>query len=205
MADGKTKLISEIEIGDEVLAYDPESGERGPRRVTHLWVHQDTLVGLEIGGAIVTTTENHPFWNETDGRWERADALDSGDFVLTANGGRLRVGRMSRVALFASAYNLTIDDIHTYFVSVDSQSVLVHNTCGDFLSRPSQIADRLGVSTREVKDAIHAVKTNLPRGGPIRNPDVVVDAVTGEVFPQLPGGGVGDSIGNIFDYLPGAG
>jgi hypothetical protein len=125
--------------------------------------------------------------------------------VLTANGGRLQVGRLGSAGHFAMAYNLTVDEIHTYFVSVDSQSVLVHNTCGDFLSRPSQIADRLGVSTREVKDAIHAVKTNLPRSGPIRNPDVVVDAVTGEVFPQLPGGGVGDSIGNIFDYLPGAG
>ena len=205
MADGTTKPISEIEVGDEVLAYDPETGERGPREVAHLWVHQDTLVDLAIGGAIVTTTEDHPFWNETDGRWERADALDSGDFVLTANGGRLRAGRMGRVTHSASAYNLTVDEIHTYFVLVGSQSVLVHNTCGDFLSPPSQIAERLRVSTREVKDAIHAVKTNLPRGGPICNPDVVVDAVTGEVFPQLPGGGVGDSIGNIFDYLPGAG
>ena len=75
--------------------------------MTHLWVHQDTLVDLEIGGAIVTTTEDHPFWNETDGRWERADTLDSGDFVLTANGGRLQVGRLGSVAHFANAYNLT--------------------------------------------------------------------------------------------------
>ena len=74
-----------------------------------------------------------------------------------------------------------------------------------FESRPSQIAERLGVTTRDVNDAIHALKTDLPRGGPVRNPDVVVDAVSGEVFPQLPGGGIGDSIGNIFDELPGAG
>lgn len=72
-------------------------------------------------------------------------------------------------------------------------------------SRPSQIADRLRFSVREVKDAIHAVKTNMPRSGPVRNPDVMVDLETGEVYPQLEHGGVGDSIGNIFDYLPGGG
>jgi hypothetical protein len=34
MTDG-TKSISEIGIGDEVLAFDPETGERGPRTVAH--------------------------------------------------------------------------------------------------------------------------------------------------------------------------
>jgi len=39
----------------------------------------------------------------------------------------------------------------------------------------------------------------LPISGPNRNPDVAVDTKTGEIFPKLPGGGVGDSIGNIYD------
>lgn len=46
MADGTTKPIEDIEIGDEVLAYDPQAGERRPRKVTHLWVHQDTVSPL---------------------------------------------------------------------------------------------------------------------------------------------------------------
>lgn len=29
----------------------------------------------------------------------------------------------------------------------------------------------------------------------------MVDSETGEVDPEIEGGGVGDSIGNIFDYL----
>jgi hypothetical protein len=69
MADGTTKPISEIEVGDFVLAYDPETGERGPRKVTHLWVHVDSLLELDLGGAVVATTEDHPFWNETDQVW----------------------------------------------------------------------------------------------------------------------------------------
>ncbi len=61
------------------------------------------------------------------------------------------------------------------------------------------------MTTRQAKDAIHAVKRNMPRSGPTRNPDVMVDLNTGEVYPQLPEGGVGDSIGNILEFLPGGG
>ena len=39
------------------------------------------------------------------------------------------------------------------------------------------------------------------RNGPVRNPDVRIDPVSGEIFPELGGGRVGDLIGNIFDYL----
>jgi hypothetical protein len=67
MADGTTKPISEVEVGDWVVAEDPETGERGVREVTRLWVHQDTIVDLEIDGHDVATTEDHPFWNHTDG------------------------------------------------------------------------------------------------------------------------------------------
>ena len=45
-------------------------------------------------------------------------------------------------------------------------------------------------------------QSGLPKSSPIRNPDVVVDLTTGEVYPQLPSGGIGDTIGNLSDYLP---
>jgi len=81
-------------------------------------------------------------------------------------------------------------------------SNLVFND-GKLSDRPSQIADSFGVPTRDVRTAIENIKQdNLPRGGPIRNPDVYVDLSTGEVYPQLPGGLRGDSIGNLHDYLP---
>ena len=34
MADGTTERIDDVQIGDMVMATDPETGERGPRRVT---------------------------------------------------------------------------------------------------------------------------------------------------------------------------
>ncbi len=56
------------------------------------------------------------------------------------------------------------------------------------------------VTPKEIEGAIHGVKENLGRGGPVRNPDVLVDPGTGDVRPKAPGG-MGSSIGNIYDYL----
>jgi hypothetical protein len=41
----------------------------------------------------------------------------------------------------------------------------------------------------------------MGRDTEIRNPDVKVDPKTGDVRPIGPDGSLGDSIGNIFDFL----
>lgn len=133
MADGTTKPISEIEVGDFVLAEDPETGEQRPEAVTHLWLHSDHLVDLIVAGEAVTTTEDHPFWNETDGEWQRADALEPGDSLITADRRSVRVGGLDEsTARWAPAFNLGVASVHTYFVLVGDHAVLVHNqhTCG---------------------------------------------------------------------------
>jgi hypothetical protein len=80
---------------------------------------------------------------------------------------------------------------------------LATNTAGaDYLRKEGQIAARFGTTVRAVKDAIHAAKTNLPKGRPIRNPDVAVDPDTGEIYPVIDGC-LGDSIGNVWDLLGG--
>jgi RHS repeat-associated protein len=66
----------------------------------------------------------------------------------------------------------------------------------------SRIADAFGKTNREIKRAIEQCKQEgLPRNGPTRNPDIRVDYKTGEVYPELGDGRVGDSIGNLFEYL----
>jgi hypothetical protein len=73
------------------------------------------------------------------------------------------------------------------------------------INNAGKLADRLGKSREEVNDAIHAVKKSLQRfkgKGMKGNVDVTIDPTTGEAYPIIPGGGLGDSIGNIFDYLP---
>ncbi|WP_285685725.1 polymorphic toxin-type HINT domain-containing protein [Actinoplanes sp. NBRC 103695] len=130
MADGSTKPIKDIKVSDEVRATDPETGKAGPRKVTHLWVHQDQLVDLQLSnGSRVTTTEDHPFWNATDQEWQEAQDLDPGDrlytggFALASN-----AGLDWTTTRTSTAYNLTIDDLHTYYVFAGNTPVLVHNT-----------------------------------------------------------------------------
>jgi RHS repeat-associated protein len=65
-----------------------------------------------------------------------------------------------------------------------------------------KIASETGRSPKEIARAIEQVKQQgLPKGTGTRNPDVRVDPRTGEVYPKTPDGGVGDSIGNIFEIL----
>jgi hypothetical protein len=180
LADGTTKPISEIEVGDEVLAYDPDTGERGPREVTHLWVHRDTLVDLEVGESPITTTEDHPFWNVTDRAWQPAVELDTGDLVLTAGGGTLRVDGLDwSTTSVGTAYNLTVDGIHTYFVQAGSEEILVHNTCpgvgglaGEFdADELAQLTyQHVGAGDIAGRPSLLEIETAINRATPVRLP-----------------------------------
>jgi RHS repeat-associated protein len=134
MADGTTKPIEDIQVGDQVTATDPETGEHGPHKVTHVWVHDDRLVDLLLAnGAAVATTEDHPFWNATDQQWQRVDTVGAGEKLLSPNGHRTAVAAVRLGPTpHAPAYNLTIANLHTYYVLAGDTPVLVHN-CGDWL------------------------------------------------------------------------
>jgi hypothetical protein len=134
MADGSRKPIDQVEVGDEVIASDPETSEQEVRKVTHVFVHEDTVTDLALkDGTTLGTTVDHPFWSATDGRFERADELAAGEQVLTADGRPLTVdGLRFATSRTGPAYNLEVEGIHTYHVG--EQSVLVHNMCGPIWS-----------------------------------------------------------------------
>jgi hypothetical protein len=160
MADGAKKPISKIKIGDKVLATDPQTGERTAKEVTKVWVHDDTVVSLQIDGQTITTTEDHPFWNRTDRQWQRADQLDRGDQLLAPNSADTTVrGLRPDTRHTATAYNLTIADIRTYYVLAGNTPVLVHNTCPEVDPVAQRIADHAnGEALRPDGDGTHFVR-----------------------------------------------
>ena len=194
MADGTRTPIEEVEVGDRVVASDPETGERAAQEVTHVWAHEDTVVDLVVQGDVITTTEDHPFWNATEGRFQRADQLDAGDEVLTADGRSLSVsGLAAASSRSATAYNLAVADIHTYHVG--QTDVLVHNRCdaeGERLGgRVDQIHGALDrhaqsrrttavLSTRQGRDVIAS-------GGRDLNPAQRALARIGDLLARRPG------------------
>lgn len=112
MADGTHKTIQDIQVGDLVIVTDPETGEQAVKAVEQVFVHNDTVVDLEVDGEVISATEDHPFWSLTDQQFERADELATGELVLGSNGNTFTIAALKpdtkREAL---ACNLTIEDI----------------------------------------------------------------------------------------------
>ncbi|WP_456695045.1 RHS repeat-associated core domain-containing protein [Aeromicrobium sp. P5_D10] len=161
MADGSRKPIRKVRIGDKVLATDPANGRKVVRKVLTVFKHRDAVVDLKLSsGSVLTTTPDHPFWNESEGEFQRADALSQSDELLTPKGGAVTaVGLQRSTVRWAEAYNLEIDDVHTYFVGEDE--VLVHNqnTCdvgsGGAKRGPKPFGEGLhNVKIKEVADSV---------------------------------------------------
>ncbi|MFJ2640412.1 RHS repeat-associated core domain-containing protein [Streptomyces sp. NPDC087511] len=139
MADGTRKPIRDIKTGDKVLATDPQTGETGPRTVTTLIEGngEKQLVDLTIdtGQARdtkndhITATEGHPFWAPELRQWVDAVDLKSGQWLQTSAGTWVQITAVRHRTQSTAVYNLTVDDLHTYYVQVGRASTLVHN-CG---------------------------------------------------------------------------
>ncbi|MGH1489075.1 MAG: polymorphic toxin-type HINT domain-containing protein [Acidimicrobiales bacterium] len=128
MADGTTKPISEIAVGDLVYAADPQSGETAPQAVLRTLPHVDQLLVLETSAGGVWTTEDHLYWNATDGKWQESQHLSPGDALLSATGATvLAQGLDWQTARVDLAYDLDVAGFDTFFVSVGDDSALVHN------------------------------------------------------------------------------
>ncbi|WP_037682039.1 polymorphic toxin-type HINT domain-containing protein, partial [Streptomyces griseus] len=122
MADGKTKDIEDVKLGDEVLATDPETGETGPRKVTRLIVTEDDKhfnelsIATENGIEKLTATHEHPFWSPSAHDWVPAGKLKPGMTLRTDDGDTVIVTGNRSFNKHARTYNLTVDDLHTYYV-----------------------------------------------------------------------------------------
>jgi hypothetical protein len=150
MADGSTRPIEQVRVGDRVAAADPGTGERGARTVTATIVGdgEKALVDVRVGdGAVITATDGHPVWVDDDGRadtsagrWIDARELRKGQWLKTSDGRLVQVAGVQARVQHARVYNLTVDDLHTYHVVAGSTSVLVHNSSCESLE---DIADSL--------------------------------------------------------------
>ncbi|MEJ3749675.1 polymorphic toxin-type HINT domain-containing protein [Actinomycetes bacterium KLBMP 9797] len=138
MADGSTKAISEVRVGDKVVATDPTTGKTETREVTRLRsgadqsdlvevvVDIDGITGEKTGS--VVATDEHPFWVEVENRWVYAKDLKPGYRFETSDHRSATVVRTRTWSEYLTVYNLTVDGIHTYYVLAGNAAVLVHNT-----------------------------------------------------------------------------
>ncbi|MGW0576473.1 polymorphic toxin-type HINT domain-containing protein, partial [Streptomyces sp. NPDC002920] len=137
LADGTTKPIERVKLGDKVTVTDPATGGTAVREVAGTIVTEDDkhFVDLTVKGnsgraeALVSTT-THPFWVESERRWIEAGDLTPGMKLLTASGDTVELTAAREYHKRQRTHDLTISDIHTYYVLAESTPLLVHN-CGD--------------------------------------------------------------------------
>jgi len=134
MADGTTEAISQIKVGDKVEAADPTTGkDNGGQTVQHIWINHDTdLLDLTVNNghghtSVIHTTANHPFWDGTTHTWTRADHLRPHDKLASTNGQHPTVVTTKVTPGAANRWNLTVQQLHTYYVLAGITPILVHN------------------------------------------------------------------------------
>jgi hypothetical protein len=134
MANGTSKDIEDIEVGDMVQATDPDTGETGPRKVTRLIrtegdkYFNELSIAAEDGVEKLIATYEHPFWSPSEHDWIEAGDLKPGMTLRTEDGDTVIVTGNRPFTKRARTYNLTVDDLHTYYVLAGATPVLVHNS-----------------------------------------------------------------------------
>ena len=140
MADGTTKAIKDIEIGDKILSYDEDSKILSETTVEKLIVktRQEMLYITFADGTILKITPDHPMFSERG--WVVHD-IENGKIAypdvdiqdeIVKNGDMLlslslmfdkEIVDIKIVEEQATVYTLTVADNHNFF----AQGVLVHN------------------------------------------------------------------------------
>jgi hypothetical protein len=152
MADATYKPIEDVALGDVVLATDPQTGitesalivdtingtgNKAMVKVTVADLGEQTVAGATAAWAVApddgdltvsfSATDNHAVWVDSRADWVDAGALQSGDLLLAPDGTHLSVTSVEPYTDTLTVYNLTVADIHTYYILVGDTPVLVHN------------------------------------------------------------------------------
>ena len=80
------------------------------------FVRVSPALNLHVGGQVLRTTVEHPFWVKDIG-WVPAGSLKSGDLLSTYEGEWVPVEGIDDKGEVETVYNLRVADYHTYFVT----------------------------------------------------------------------------------------
>jgi hypothetical protein len=117
-----------------VVAADPVTGVIADKPVTDVitgtGIRDLVRISIDANGDgqsdILTGTAGHPFYVSRKG-WTDSGELRRGDVLFPGGTDSSVVMSTYRYYSHSMVYNLTVADIHTYFVMADDQPTLVHN------------------------------------------------------------------------------
>ena len=147
MADGSMRPIQQVQVGDQVLSRNPQTGKDEAKTVT--WTierHAPSVVDVTLHNAktgkaeTLTCTPEHPLFVQGQG-WVEAGSLGIGTSIVSRAGPALEVtgltwekNKAQELAAGTGSsfggytvYNLTVEDDHTFFVGTTGGGTWVHN------------------------------------------------------------------------------
>jgi RHS repeat-associated protein len=241
MADGSTKPISQVKVGDRVVNAVPGSTATQAHTVGQVIVtatdHDFVDVTVKattagrlksaasrVGKAVVgvvaaavavsalatpaaaattdgatgttstlTTTFHHPFYDITQAAFVDAQNLKPGDELQTTNGATTTITGVRRYHSATVTYDLTINDLHTYYVDAGTTPVLVHN-CGN--GAQTAVSDLRGAGQVAAKRNIAAAEVSIDGQDPYVLSSVSGDAERAGTVPSV------GSPGNPQRFIP---
>ncbi len=165
-----SKPIEQFKPGDAILSkseHHPE-GQVLERRVERVFQLTGLIAELRVGGRVIETTAEHPFYVPGQG-WKRTCELEPGDCLVGHDGTLTPVEEVTLTGRTSAVYNLRVAEDHTYFVGDASWgfSIWAHNT---YSAR--QLAD----GTWEVYDDISGTVRKFADDGRPFNEDTAKSA-----------------------------
>lgn len=123
MADGSSKPIEMINVGDQVKAFDFQGLTIVSANVSKAFSAMRS--SYYVLNQTIKVSSDHPFY--VQGRWVNTHDLKIGDKLLGENGAEVDVISKVLVPEEIQVYNMTVDGVHNYFAG----GVLVHNKSGN--------------------------------------------------------------------------
>ena len=148
------KKIEDIEKGDIVLSYNEGIGENEYSEVLQTMIHftKEKIYTLHIKDEDLVVTGIHRFLitRGKEREWIAAANLQSGDFVLFANGNWYPISYINVEEKALTVYNFEVSNNHNYYVG--SNQVLAHNKGGGG-----------GGSNDDTGDVVEGITSNVER------------------------------------------
>ncbi|MER7441493.1 polymorphic toxin-type HINT domain-containing protein [Micromonospora avicenniae] len=189
LADGSSKPIEEVKVGDRVLAADVESGDRQSRPVTQL-IKGDGVKKLvtivvdtdgKAGGktSTIVATDGHRFYLPDSGVWVTAGQLKVGAWLQTSSGTWVQISAIRHETRVQRVHNFTVDGQHTYYVLAGETPVLAHNDACPVGDEVRYNSDEL--STAAYNARVNSNSAHFPSGPRTQSPggNVAVARVEG--------------------------
>jgi RHS repeat-associated protein len=136
LADGSHKAIQDVQVGDVVMATDPDTGQTTPQEVTATWVHDNEEARTEVtldtdtGNQTLNATDWHPVWVADLQTWLPIGSIPAGSWLRTSSGSWVQVTAVRHYSGTGHVYDLTVNSVHAYYVLAGTAPILVHNCNG---------------------------------------------------------------------------